>query len=155
VTGATGPAGALAWSAASSSLTASANSGYFVDASGVTITLPSGCIEGQEIDVLGDGSGFTVALGGGSLVAAPYTFLGWTDQTSAGSRNWFSLASDSTGQNLVAAVSGGDIWTRGPLASFPGSSSFVASAGSTVQLVCTATANTWYLLGSTGTLAVP
>ncbi len=35
----------------------------------------------------------------------------WTDRSSAGSRNWQSIASSSDGSHLAAVVYGGDIWT--------------------------------------------
>jgi hypothetical protein len=72
----------------------------------------------------------------------------WTPQTGAGTGNWVVTASDATGTNLVAAASGGSIWTTpdggatwtaqsapgtrnwGSLASSADGSHVVATAGS-------------------------
>jgi hypothetical protein len=54
--------------------------------------------------------------------------------TSAGSKNWISVASSADGSKLVAAIYGGGIYTS-------------ANAGSTWQLISAPTAN-WYAVAS-------
>lgn len=111
-TGVTRADRALSWTAVTAPTTASENSGYLVDGAGVTITLPSGCTVGDQIDIVGKRAGFTVASNGNSINSAPGIFSHWVDRTSAGSRHWRSIASDSTGIHLAAVVlNNGDIWT--------------------------------------------
>ena len=49
-----------------------------------------------------------ILTGSSMPVHAAFT---WTDQSGAGSRQWFSVASSSDGVKLVAVVNVGDIWT--------------------------------------------
>jgi len=48
-----------------------------------------------------------------SNIFQPYKPFGglWVEQTDSGSRNWFSIASSSSGENLVAVVNNGYIYT--------------------------------------------
>jgi hypothetical protein len=116
--GATGPTGTgVTWVGATTTTTAAPNTGYLVNGSGETITLPaSGTLAfGDEIDITGAGDGFTVALGGNTLQSAPGVIDQLWQNPNAGpaqaSQDWSGAASDSTGTNLAAVAFEGDIWT--------------------------------------------
>ena len=58
-----------------------------------------------------DGSILTGAAWGGYIYTSIDSGVTWVKQTSAGSRNWYSVASSADGTKIVAVASDGEIWT--------------------------------------------
>jgi hypothetical protein len=66
------------------------------------------------VAVVGGGALSSLPNGRGDIWTSTNAGVTWTDQThsvAGHDLNWISVASDSTGSNLVAAALTGDIWT--------------------------------------------
>jgi hypothetical protein len=86
---------------------------------------PSGSAHGQAwFSVASDSTGTNLVaatrsqgvLGPGAICTSTNGGVTWTNRTAGASaatqqQDWFAVASDSTGTNLVAAAGGGDVWT--------------------------------------------
>lgn len=93
-----------------------ANTGYLAtnDTAAVIVTLPASMRVGETVRVAGSGAGgWIVAQNAGQsiLVGNLLDTFGFTWQTNDSSRNWKSVASSADGAKLIAAVSGGQLYT--------------------------------------------
>jgi ligand-binding sensor protein len=116
--GATGPAGAgVTWvNVTGTSQQAASNTGYIANnAAQVTITLPPSPAFGDVIQVSGVGAGgWKIAQNAGqSILTQQILGIGasWTAPPGQTNRNWQAVASSADGNKLVAAASGGLLYT--------------------------------------------
>jgi hypothetical protein len=72
---------------------------------GSAFTSVASSTNGQKIVLCADTSGSIWTSADGATT--------WLERTSAGSRNWISVASDASGTKLLAAEQGGSLWTSG------------------------------------------
>jgi fibro-slime domain-containing protein len=106
----------VTWSVASQGQIAQPANGYAVSGNtriGITLAPLSSWVSGDEVEVVSDGAGgFRLSFSAGETGAiGDWTLNAWTDRTALIVQSWSAVASDSTGQHLVAVASKGDIWT--------------------------------------------
>lgn len=111
--GATGPSGvgsSLSESTITSATTTQPNHGYFINgSSSVAINIPqTGFPVGDEVELSSlSASGFSIALSGTTLHGADGDFSTWLDAsegTGAARMNWYAVALDASGNNLLAGA---------------------------------------------------
>jgi hypothetical protein len=98
---------------AGTTVAAQANTAYdLTNASPVTVNLPATGNVGDVIQVNGAGTGGWQVTGT-TINGGVTIYNTWTESTTSGTTNriWRSIASDASGNHLVAVVDGGGIWT--------------------------------------------
>jgi hypothetical protein len=93
--------------ASSTTVDASANYGYIVNSSGVEISLPDG-LAGDEVDVAGEGFGFSVVVPAGNIVVGTRVLFG--SGGSALSAGSYLLLTGGTGATVDLVADGAGNW---------------------------------------------
>jgi hypothetical protein len=140
--------GGMTWQTVTGSAQAQPNNGYIAnDANQVTITLPTSPNVGDIVRVTGVGAGGWKLAQNTSqtILGGNFGLIGVAWSAHAGSLTWRSVASSADGTKLVAAVSGGQIWT-----SSDSGNTWTAHAGSLLWTVASSADGTKLVAAADG-----